>query len=356
MEPGSAWYKVLNNDDRVLDFFHAVLRLASDNVIEDVEKARPLMRLLFRADEKQSYTVNGEILEKLGCSYEELRRLLISSPGGPRCERVPLPGAPEGALAPILVPAPPGVEPETEEEKAKKGKRRGWSTKEQRLKAIQRGIVTDRGLVNEKGELRPHLLAPMPMMPHFGGHDAAVQRQRMNIHATALAALISRLEWKGEEARKKRSKKRAVSDTDVPVTVDMGRPTPRLETFKRPKQPSGPRNGMSGMYGMSGMGNFRPILPLGTPFQPTMVSSLWPHMQGTRVLPPTVYVPGVPGVQQVPNGKIPLPPRNMPTDTLSDSGSLGSVDSQALNSIMKDLEFIEETLAHERAQPTAVKT
>ena len=38
MEPGSAWYKVLNNDDRVLDFFHAVLRLASDNVIEDVEK------------------------------------------------------------------------------------------------------------------------------------------------------------------------------------------------------------------------------------------------------------------------------------------------------------------------------
>ena len=46
----------------------------------------------------------------------------------------------------------------------------------------------------------------------------------------------------------------------------------------------------------------------------------------------------------------------MPTDTLSDSGSLGSVDSQALNSIMKDLEFIEETLAHERAQPTAVKT
>ena len=41
---------------------------------------------------------------------------------------------------------------------------------------------------------------------------------------------------------------------------------------------------------------------------------------------------------------------------MSDSGSLGSVDSQALNSIMKDLEFIEETLAHERAQPTAVKT
>ena len=54
MEPGSAWYKCLNNDDRVLDFFHAVLRLASDNVIEDVEKARPLMRLLFRADEKPS--------------------------------------------------------------------------------------------------------------------------------------------------------------------------------------------------------------------------------------------------------------------------------------------------------------
>jgi len=347
MEPGSAWYKVLNNDDRVLDFFHAVLRLASDNVIEDVEKARPLMRLLFRADEKQSYTVNGEILEKLGCSYEELRRLLVSSPGGPRCERVPLPGAPEGALAPILVPAPPGVEPETDEEKAKKGRRRGWSTKEQRLRAIQRGIVTDRGLVNEKGELRPHLLAPMPMMPHFGGHDAAVQRQRMNIHATALAALISRLEWKGEEARKKRSKKRAVSDMDVPVTVDMGRPKPDLEAFKRPKQLSGPRSGMSGM------GNFRPIMPLG-PFPPTIMSSLWPHVQGTRVLPPTVYVPGV---QQV--GKIPLPPRNRPIDTLStlsDSGSLGSMDSQALNSIMKDLEFIEETLAHERAQPTAVIT
>ena len=351
MEPGSAWYKCLNNDDRVLDFFHAVLRLASDNVIEDVEKARPLMRLLFRADEKQSYTVNGEILEKLGCSYEELRRLLISSPGGPRCERVPLPGAPEGALAPILVPNPPDVEPETEEEKAKKGRRRGWSTKEQRLRAIQRGIVTDRGLVNEKGELRPHLLAPMPMLPHFGGHDAAVQRQRMNIHATALAALISRLEWKGED--KKRSKKRAVSDADVPVTVDMGRPKPGLEAFKRPKQMSGPRNGMSGMSGMSGMGNFRPIMPLG-PFPPTIMSSLWPHVQGTRVLPPTVYVPGVPGVQQV--GRIPLPPRNMPIDTWSDSGSLGSVDSQALNSIMKDLEFIEETLAHERAQPTAVIT
>ena len=68
-----------------------------------------------------------------------------------------------------------------------------------------------------------------------------MQRQRMNIHATALAALISRLEWKGEEARKKRSKKRAVSDMDVPVTVDMGRPKPDLEAFKRPKQLSGPR-------------------------------------------------------------------------------------------------------------------
>lgn len=104
---------------------------------------------------------------------------------------------------------------------------------------------------------------------------------------------------------------------------------------------------------MSGMGNFRPIMPLG-PFPPTIMSSLWPHVQGTRVLPPTVYVPGV---QQV--GKIPLPPRNRPIDTLStlsDSGSLGSMDSQALNSIMKDLEFIEETLAHERAQPTAVIT
>ena len=107
------------------------------------------------------------------------------------------------------------------------------------------------------------------------------------------------------------------------------------------------------MSGMGGMGNFRPIMPLG-PFPPTIMSSLWPHVQGTRVLPPTVYVPGVPGVQQV--GRIPLPPRNMPIDTWSDSGSLGSVDSQALNSIMKDLEFIEETLAHERAQPTAVIT
>ena len=256
-----------------------------------------------------------------------------------------------------MVPAPPGVEPETEEEKAKKGKRRGWSTKEQRLKAIQRGIVTDRGLVNEKGELRPHLLAPMPMMPHFGGHDAAVQRQRMNFHATALAALISRLEWKGEEARKKRSKKRAVSDTDVPVTVDMGRPKPGLETFKRPKQRAPVEaSGMSGMYGMSGMGNFRPICPWGRRFSRRWCRRCGRTMQGTRVLPPTVYVPGVPGLQQVPNGKIPLPPRNMPIDTWSDSGSLGSVDSQALNSIMKDLEFIEETLAHERAQPTAVKT
>ena len=87
MEPGSAWYKVLNNDDRVLDFFHAVLRLASDNVIEDVEKARPLMRLLFRADEKQSYTVNGEILEKLGCSYEELRSCLLYTSPSPRDKR-----------------------------------------------------------------------------------------------------------------------------------------------------------------------------------------------------------------------------------------------------------------------------
>ena len=194
MEPGSPWYRVLNNDDRVLDFFHAVLRIASSNVIEDTEKARPLMRLLFRADEKQSYTVDADILEKLGCTHDELRKLLESSPGGPRCERIPLPGAPAGALAPILVPPPPGVEPETEEEKLKKGRRRGWSTKEERLKAIQRGIVTDRGLVNERGELRPHLLAPMPLMPHLGmgGHAAAVHR--MNMHATALAALISRLE------------------------------------------------------------------------------------------------------------------------------------------------------------------
>ena len=97
MEPGSPWYRVLNNDDRVLDFFHAVLRIASSNVIEDTEKARPLMRLLFRADEKQSYTVDADILEKLGCTHDELRKLLESSPGGPRCERIPLPGAPAGA-------------------------------------------------------------------------------------------------------------------------------------------------------------------------------------------------------------------------------------------------------------------
>ena len=56
-------------------------------------------------------------------------------------------------------------------------------------------------------------------------------------------------------------------------------------------------------------------------------------------------------------GKYPCRRVNIDTiDTLSDSGSLGSMDSQALNSIMKDLEFIEETLAHERAQPTAVIT
>ena len=81
--------------------------------------------------------------------------------------------------------------------------------------------------------------------------------------------------------------------------------------------------------------------------QPACPSSLSSHVDA-------LGLPGVPGVQQV--GRIPLPPRNMPIDTWSDSGSLGSVDSQALNSIMKDLEFIEETLAHERAQPTAVKT
>ena len=260
---------------------------------------------------------------------------------------MPLPGAPEGALAPILVPNPPDVEPETEEEKAKKGRRRGWSTKEQRLRAIQRGIVTDRGLVTRKASCgrtcsrRCRCCRP-------GGHDAAVQRQRMNIHATALAALISRLEWKGED--KKRSKKRAVSDADVPVTVDKGRPKPGLEAFKRPKQMSGPRNGMSGMSGMSGMGNFRPIMPLG-PFPPTIMSSLWPHVQGTRAAADGVRA-GAGGCSRL--GEYPLPPRNMPIDTWSDSGSLGSVDSQALNSIMKDLEFIEETLAHERAQPTAV--
>ena len=353
MEPGSPWYRVLNNDDRVLDFFHAVLRIASSNVIEDTEKARPLMRLLFRADEKQSYTVDADILEKLGCTHDELRKLLESSPGGPRCERIPLPGAPAGALAPILVPPPPGVEPETEEEKLKKGRRRGWSTKEERLKAIQRGIVTDRGLVNERGELRPHLLAPMPLMPHLGmgGHDAAVHR--MNMHATALAALISRLEWKGEDAKKKKkSKKRPITtEDDAPVTVDMGRPKlPGLDAFKRQKAHSIPGSGM-------GMGNLRAILPAPHgAFGQTIVPGLWPHMQGmhvhgTHVLPPTLYVPGA-----QPVGKIPLPPLHRPMDTLSDSGSFGSVDSQALNSIVKDLEFIEETLKQERAQPTAVTT
>jgi len=74
-------------------------------------------------------------------------------------------------------------------------------------------------------------------------------------------------------------------------------------------------------------------------------------VHGTHVLPPTLYVPGA-----QPVGKIPLPPLHRPMDTLSDSGSFGSVDSQALNSIMKDLEFIEETLKQERAQPTAVTT
>ena len=183
-----------------------------------------------------------------------------------------------------MVPAPPGVEPETDEEKAK-GRRRGWSTKEQRLRAIQRGIVTDRGLVNEKGELRPHLLAPMPMMPHFGGHDAAVQRQRMNTcHRVGSADIEARVERR--RRRKKRSKKRAVSDMDVPsLWTWVGG---RIGGFQAPKAAVGPQERHERH---ERHGQLSPDNALGA-----VSSRRWcrrcGRTQGTRVLPPTVYVPG----------------------------------------------------------------